>query len=266
MERGEDLVRLRRLVAFDRVLARLFAGEGVPWLVKGGFGLEVRYRLRARTTRDLDLSVRRGEDPDGLRDALQAALERDVGDGFFARVGAAVQDLQGPPEAGVRFPVEVLLAGRLFASFHIDVGAGDPEVESPEWIVGEPLLNFAGIPAARMAVVPLAQQCAEKLHAYTRPRGRTPNTRVKDLVDLNLLMETGLSDHNGIAASVRATFASYSSHPIPAQLPEPPPDWSSPYEALAREIGLKAATLAAAHEAVVALWLQMVPQLLPPNE
>lgn len=49
--------RLRRLVSFDRLLARLFAATDSTWLVKGGYGLEVRYGMKARTTKDVDLSL-----------------------------------------------------------------------------------------------------------------------------------------------------------------------------------------------------------------
>ncbi|MFQ5340904.1 MAG: hypothetical protein ACE5F6_05095 [Anaerolineae bacterium] len=49
-EHGTDLQRLRRRVAFDRLLARLFAQEDPPWLLKGGFALEMRLKDRARST------------------------------------------------------------------------------------------------------------------------------------------------------------------------------------------------------------------------
>lgn len=61
---GVDSHRLRRQVAFDRLLARMFdpsqpARDG--WVLKGGYALEMRFR-RARSTKDLDLTVRsRGE-------------------------------------------------------------------------------------------------------------------------------------------------------------------------------------------------------------
>lgn len=51
-----EIQRLRRLVSFDRLLARLFADQSSPWLVKGGYSLEVRYGMKARTTRDVDLT------------------------------------------------------------------------------------------------------------------------------------------------------------------------------------------------------------------
>jgi hypothetical protein len=44
-------------VAFERLLARLFAGDDPPWLLKGGYALELRLQDRARSTLDLDLSV-----------------------------------------------------------------------------------------------------------------------------------------------------------------------------------------------------------------
>ncbi|MFC2015851.1 hypothetical protein ACFLUM_02845 [Chloroflexota bacterium] len=40
------------------------------------------------------------------------------------------------------------------------------------------LLNFVGIPAVHIPVVPAAQQFAEKIHAYTFPWQDRDNTRV----------------------------------------------------------------------------------------
>lgn len=57
---GIDLQRLRRHVAFDRLLARMFWGAARArnaWVLKGGYALEMRFH-RARTTKDLDLTRR----------------------------------------------------------------------------------------------------------------------------------------------------------------------------------------------------------------
>ena len=54
---GADIMRLRRQVAFDRFLARVFH-EPVPGLVtKGGYTLDLRLQ-RARTTKDIDFSFK----------------------------------------------------------------------------------------------------------------------------------------------------------------------------------------------------------------
>jgi hypothetical protein len=55
-EQGEELMRVRRQVAFDRLLARVFADRNGPWALKGGYALQLRF-AEARTTRDVDLIV-----------------------------------------------------------------------------------------------------------------------------------------------------------------------------------------------------------------
>src|SRR5450631_3055474 len=54
-----DLQRLRRQVAFDRLLARLFQAaqpRALPWVLKGGYAMELRIKT-ARTTKDIDLTM-----------------------------------------------------------------------------------------------------------------------------------------------------------------------------------------------------------------
>jgi hypothetical protein len=53
-----DLNRLRRHVSFDRLLARLFHAETPPWVLKGGYALELQFKA-ARSTVDIDLTVPR---------------------------------------------------------------------------------------------------------------------------------------------------------------------------------------------------------------
>jgi hypothetical protein len=262
-ERGEDLARLRRLVAFDRLLARLFADEeGAPWIVKGGFGLEVRYRMEARATKDLDLSLAdaRALAPGAaalearLLEALQDAAERDIGDPFIVVIGQPRQQFDAPPEGGARFPVEVRLDGRVFATFHLDVGVGDVLVDPPEWLRGEEFLGFAGISAIQMAVLPIPQQFAEKAHVYTLPRSGPANTRVKDLVDLALMLERETPDPQRTRVAIEATFARRRTHPIPAMLPPPPPSWEDAFLRLAREAALRARSADEAHRRIAAFW------------
>jgi len=54
---GGDLQRMRRQAAFDRLLCRLFHEPDAPWLLKGGYAMELRIQA-ARTTRDVDLAIR----------------------------------------------------------------------------------------------------------------------------------------------------------------------------------------------------------------
>ncbi len=52
---GVPLVRLRKMVAFERFLARLVADQPEDWMLKGGLALQFRLGDRARTTKDIDL-------------------------------------------------------------------------------------------------------------------------------------------------------------------------------------------------------------------
>jgi hypothetical protein len=62
------------------------------------------------------------------------------------------------------------------------------------------------------------QQFAEKLHAYTLPRSNM-NTRVKDLVDMVLLFESGKLNALATAEAFKLTFERRSTHEIPLSLP-----------------------------------------------
>ena len=54
-ERGVQIQGLRLKVAIERLLARLVVEKEPPWLLKGGYAMELRFRPKARTTSDIDL-------------------------------------------------------------------------------------------------------------------------------------------------------------------------------------------------------------------
>ncbi len=259
-QQGTDLQRLQRRVAFERLLARLFAGDDPPWLLKGGYALELRLQDRARSTLDLDLAVldperlARKADPieAQIHEQLQIAAEHDLGDGF--RFLIRLPKRTSLPAGGIRCTVEARLAGRAFARFHLDLGFGDAVLDPPEWVEGSPLLDFAGIPVARVALYPLAQQIAEKIHAFTFPWEDRDNTRVKDLVDLVLLLQSEQLEPDRIRRALVATFETRGTHPIPVQLPAPPRDWDDIYTALAEELELPARTVDQAYRYLSAHW------------
>jgi len=126
-----DPNRLRRQVSFDRLLARLFREEPAPWVLKGGYALELRFRP-ARSTVDIDLTVQRVETMAGggdtnqvIRAMLQSAAGISLGDWFEFTVGPASMDLTAAPYGGARYPVEARMDERTFARFHLDAGVGD---------------------------------------------------------------------------------------------------------------------------------------------
>ena len=255
-ERGVPLQTLQLKFVMERLLARLFHPPGVPWLLKGGFAMDLRYRPRARTTKDLDLSVSLvSEGLSGeLRDRLQAAAATDLGDHLSFRIGELKAELTNAPQGGGRFPCEAVFLGKTYAKFHIDVGLGDAVVGEPERLAGDDLLDFAGLPPAVVLAIPRSQQFAEKLHAYTFPWSGRLNTRTKDLVDLVLLIERGPPDIGEIHGALAATFQTRNTHPLPDTLAPPPEHWKADFPGMAAEAGLSTHDYLAAFALLVAFW------------
>lgn len=250
---GIDLQRLRRQVAFDRFLARLFADQTCGWRLKGGYAMELRF-LTARSTRDLDFTLRSGGKEAALEN-LRNAGALDLGDFFSFRVGGATMSLDAAPDGGARYPVEAILDGRVFVKFHVDVGIGDVTIDPPETLAARDWLAFAGIAPPLVAMITREQQFAEKIHAYTLPRS-TPNSRVRDLVDLYLLVVSGSMDANRSREALRRTFERRATHEVPKALTPPPLDWDRPFLSLAEECRILAGAQGA-FEVVHRFWLNL---------
>jgi hypothetical protein len=237
-----DPNRLRRQVSFDRLLARLFREEPAPWVLKGGYALELRFKA-ARSTVDIDLTVQRvettaagGDTNQVIRAMLQSAAGISLGDWFEFTVGPASMDLTAAPYGGARYPIEARMDERTFARFHLDAGVGDVVMRLLETIVCRDWLGFAGIESSRVLMIAREQQLAEKIHAYTLPRNAA-NSRVKDLVDMALLIGSGDLDKRRILEALRLTFERRGTHDLASLVP-PPADWQIPFHALAEECGL----------------------------
>jgi hypothetical protein len=146
-------------------------------------------------------------------------------------------DLTAAPYGGARYPVEARMDERTFARFHLDAGIGDVVMQPLETVACPDWLGFAGIEAPWVRMIAREQQLAEKIHAYTLPRNAA-NSRVKDLVDMALLIGSGGLDKQTILDALRLTFERRGTHERPARLDPPPEDWQIPFQALAEECGI----------------------------
>lgn len=238
-EENTELQRLRRRVAFDRFLARLFQGANTQWVLKGGYAMELRFQI-ARVTKDLDFTLRTVSSPggDAVLGHLQEAGRLDLNDFFTFRVGAPTMTLDGAPYGGSRYPVEAMMAQRIFVKFHMDVGIGDVVLDPVERIQTRDWFAFAEIPPTSVPMIQREQQFAEKLHAYTLPRAGTVNSRVRDLVDMILLIQSGTLDAAAVAKALVRTFDRRGTHSLPTALEPPPSDWSMPFQRLADDCQL----------------------------
>ena len=72
------------------------------------------------------------------------------------------------------------LGEKLFAEFDVDLGAGDVRLWPFEKLTSRNLLSFAGIAdCPPFPSISAEQHFAEKVHAYSLPRGERTNTRIK---------------------------------------------------------------------------------------
>ncbi len=168
-EEGEPLNRLRKRVVFERCMVRLQKDQNSPWVLKGGFALELRLGNRARMTKDVDLTIDLGffeNRPDSLSELTQKLredLQREDEDRFvFILPEGREEELPAQGVKSYRFSVEARLDGRMFETIIVDVGVGDPLIRPLDELPGSDLLSFADIASPRIRATTPAQHLAER--------------------------------------------------------------------------------------------------------
>jgi hypothetical protein len=162
-ESGTSLVRLRKAVVFDRLLARLVLVAPDRWVLKGALALDYRLGDRARTTKDVDLG--RQDDEEAATADFLAAQAVDLRDHFVLVIQRTDRLDQLQDGVAVRYHAACELAGRPFDDVTIDVAFGDAPIGEPEVVLTGALLAFADIDPVQVPAIPLAQHAAEKVHA-----------------------------------------------------------------------------------------------------
>ena len=231
-QQSVSIARLRKLVVFDRLMARLTAVAPDRWILKGGVALQYRVGFQFRTTKDVDFG--RGDEEAAATTDFLAAQSVDLRDYFILAVERTRQ-----AGAAVRYHAAMQLAGRGFDDVIVDVGFGDPTTFEPDVVRGPDLLGFADIPPVEVPAISLEQHVAEKVHAYTRSYASGyPSTRVKDLADLVTLSSKFSFDASRLRQALENTFASRDTHSLPPAFSSNPSEWRVAYRILAAEAGL----------------------------
>lgn len=259
-ETGVSVDRLRRRVVFERVVARLSHAEPGRWVLKGGMALEVRLRDQARLTKDIDLGLRdvvsAGEE---LHERLVDALSVDPYNDRFVITAMPVSELQ--PDGGGhttwRSSVSAHLAGRLFGGIQVDVSPRIHELERTDAMKLPNSLAFANIDTPEVEVIDVNRHAAEKFHAVLREFDDRENTRVRDLVDLVILIEAEILDLVALAAAVIEVWRERDQTVPPAVLPSLPASWPERYERIAADHDLATRSFPAAVELVTTLWIHL---------
>ncbi|MFA4928763.1 MAG: nucleotidyl transferase AbiEii/AbiGii toxin family protein [Patulibacter sp.] len=224
------LSRLHKRIVFERLLARIQAVTPDRWVLKGGFALELRLGLQARTTKDVDVDWT--VDESAVTEFLLDAADHDLDDHFTFTIERLSTDLAG---GGQRWTVLAELAGREFERVAIDIGHDRPPVIAPDSIATSQLLEFAGVAPISVPALAIEQHLAEKFHAYSRCyAGNAPSSRVKDLVDIAVVTQATPIDGDLLLEAVDSIVGRRATHDVPHRLPPPLRDWARPWERLSR--------------------------------
>ncbi len=123
---NQDLQRIRRKVAFERFLARIFYQDTDSFVLKGGYGMELRFAT-ARATKDIDLTcLHRVEDGELTMESiitneLRRLVKTDLKDYFTFEISDSQMDLDNAPYGGARYAVTSFIDKRLFVRFQLDI-------------------------------------------------------------------------------------------------------------------------------------------------
>ena len=222
---------LRRHLAYDRLLARIFSSQPDRWLLKGGGALLARIP-DARHSKDLDIAY--AGDLDQAVDALSAAAATDLGDYFIIGASEVKAVLTGPTP-GRRIPIKSRIGPKPFSSFQIDVVLEEGLTTTPDSV--EPLspIRIEGLTQVRYRTYPLVDHLADKHAAMIEVHDGRPSTRYRDLVDIVQIATTQAIDAKTFSI---ALFTKYALRGLeaPTHFKSPGDDWPAGYVAVARTV------------------------------
>ena len=238
-EHGLDQERLRRWVSFLALCGTLERAitEGIlkSYCLKGGAAMELRFALRARATKDLDVGL------EGDRASRLAAFEQALKlgfDQFTFRLKARVRHMDLADT--VRTEVAVQYRTRGWQTVEVDIGPGGAAQVDLVKPAVQGLIEM-GLPVpSPIRCLNLSDQVGQKLHACTMPDAAG---RARDILDI-LLIET-LGELNYAAARVAAVrvFSERGTHAFPPVFALPAV-WRLELETLAVELGFPTTTAA----------------------
>jgi len=201
---GTDFNLVLVRFALERLLFRLStSAHSDRFVLKGALLFTLWYDLPHRATRDADLLGFGPSDTGSMASVFRdiASVAADDGivfDPASVRVGVIRKDAG---YGGVRVTLNGKLANARCVA-QVDVGFGDAVTPGPTDAVYPVLLD--DLPAPRLRTYPVYTVVAEKLHAIV-VLGMV-NSRLKDYLDLVVIMEREALDEPTLALAIAATF------------------------------------------------------------
>lgn len=203
-QQGVDFNQILVRFALERILYRLFqAGHSDRFLLKGALLFTLWYDMPHRATRDADLLGFGSDDLQSLSRTFSDIASVTVDDGIvFDPSSVSVAEIRKEAGySGARIIINAELA-KARCRTQIDVGFGDAVTPGP--VDGIYPVLLSDLPAPRLRTYPVYTVVAEKLHAIS-VLGMT-NSRMKDYLDLEVLLSREELDLNVLEQAIIATF------------------------------------------------------------
>jgi predicted nucleotidyltransferase component of viral defense system len=201
---GVDFNQVLVRFALERMLYRLSqSAHADRFVLKGALLFTLWYDMPHRATRDADLLGFGASDLASVVQTFRDVSSIVVGDGIrFDPASVSAEDIRkGAGYAGARVLISADIA-KARCKTQIDIGFGDAVTPAPVEAVYPVLI--ADLPAPRLRTYPVYTVIAEKLHAVAL-LGMT-NSRLKDYLDVSVLLERETLDAGTLAQAIAATF------------------------------------------------------------
>jgi hypothetical protein len=213
---GADFNQILVRFALERILYRMSqSAHADRFLLKGALLFTLWYDLPHRPTRDADLLGFGPSDLASIAQTFRDIVNVQVEDGIiFDPESISVEEIRKEAGyAGARVLIAATLANARCKT-QIDIGFGDAVTPGPVHAVYPVLLEE--LPAPRLRTYPAYTVVAEKLHAIAL-LGMT-NSRLKDYMDLSVLLDREVLDADILVEAIAATFVRRGMS-VPTELP-----------------------------------------------
>jgi hypothetical protein len=216
-DRDEPVQRLYQLLAtevFFNILEEA-RERGIidDYAIKGGMALEVRFGMRARASRDVDVSF-----PIPF-ESVPAVLDTLLVVGFAGFTARRKAPLKALALAQTyRADIEIQYAGNTIFRLDADVNGSifEPAVD----VVTSGLLPLLGLPGpVNVSLIDIHTQLAHKIHGATQPSiDGYRNVRYRDALDALIIAENEPLDYERVRMMCRAEFGLRGTHGWPPAL------------------------------------------------
>ena len=189
----------------ERLLYRLSVSRHAPnYVLKGALLFQLWYDVPHRPTRDADLLGFGPDDIDSVMATFREICQVTVEDGIVFNPASVKGSLirKEAGYGGVRIDLRATLDGARMA-LQVDIGFGDAVTPAPQAISYPVLLS--DLPVPQLRAYPKYTVVAEKFHAVCLLG--LSNTRMKDYLDLWVLLDDKTLDPLELRRAIEATFA-----------------------------------------------------------